>query len=265
MGMSKPPGRSISRRDLLCTGRAQCAWSQTSANIRLILPFPPGGPADVMARVVAEQIGATGGPTFVIESTSGEPARKSAPNTLPAQRRMATHSELSQTRSSVLPLIRKLKYDPLTDLVPICELAAFPPLIVVNSGLAVPYARRSHQRRARSAGRADARHHWTGNLVANGVRNAQTCRQGEYHFRSVYRLSPAIQALLGNQMHRGSGRSFEPCRDNCRVANYARSPRRRGSGSHRCRTCQPSPNWGTTSRRSSSAVWSLPRIRRKRP
>jgi tripartite-type tricarboxylate transporter receptor subunit TctC len=36
------------------------AWSQTSVNIRLILPFPPGGPADVMARVVAEQIGATG-------------------------------------------------------------------------------------------------------------------------------------------------------------------------------------------------------------
>ena len=33
------------------------ALSQTSANIRLILPFPPGGPADAMARVAAEQIG----------------------------------------------------------------------------------------------------------------------------------------------------------------------------------------------------------------
>ena len=32
----------------------------------------------------------------------------------------------------VLPHVRKLNYDPLTDFVPICELATFPPLIVVN-------------------------------------------------------------------------------------------------------------------------------------
>jgi tripartite-type tricarboxylate transporter receptor subunit TctC len=32
----------------------------------------------------------------------------------------------------VLPLIRKLNYDPFTDFTPICELASFPPLIVVN-------------------------------------------------------------------------------------------------------------------------------------
>lgn len=33
----------------------------------------------------------------------------------------------------VLPHVRKLNYDPLTDFAPICELATFPPLIVVNS------------------------------------------------------------------------------------------------------------------------------------
>jgi tripartite-type tricarboxylate transporter receptor subunit TctC len=32
----------------------------------------------------------------------------------------------------VLPHVRKLNYDPLTVFVPICELATFPPLIVVN-------------------------------------------------------------------------------------------------------------------------------------
>ncbi|MGB8628622.1 MAG: tripartite tricarboxylate transporter substrate binding protein [Xanthobacteraceae bacterium] len=32
----------------------------------------------------------------------------------------------------VLPHVRKLNYDPLTDFVPICELGTFPPLIVVN-------------------------------------------------------------------------------------------------------------------------------------
>src|SRR5271165_6968505 len=47
------------------------AWSQTGAKIRLILPFPPGGPADSMIRIVAEQIGATGGPAMVVESHPG--------------------------------------------------------------------------------------------------------------------------------------------------------------------------------------------------
>ena len=47
------------------------AWPQSGRTIRLILPFPPGGPADVMARAVADQIGSSGGPTMVIESHPG--------------------------------------------------------------------------------------------------------------------------------------------------------------------------------------------------
>jgi tripartite-type tricarboxylate transporter receptor subunit TctC len=47
------------------------AWPQTGPTIKLILPFPPGGPADTMARLVAQQIGATGRPTMVVESHPG--------------------------------------------------------------------------------------------------------------------------------------------------------------------------------------------------
>src|ERR1700736_2574251 len=47
------------------------AWPQVGRTIRLILPFPPGGPADAMARLVAEQIGTSGGPTMVVESHPG--------------------------------------------------------------------------------------------------------------------------------------------------------------------------------------------------
>ena len=32
---------------------ASAAWSETGRTIRLILPFPPGGPADVMAALAA--------------------------------------------------------------------------------------------------------------------------------------------------------------------------------------------------------------------
>jgi tripartite-type tricarboxylate transporter receptor subunit TctC len=50
---------------------SSAVWSQAGRTIRLILPFPPGGPADVMARVVVQQIGATGGPSMVVESRPG--------------------------------------------------------------------------------------------------------------------------------------------------------------------------------------------------
>ncbi|SRR5579884_1205096 len=108
------------------------ASSQTVGPIRLILPFPPGGPADAMARLLAEQIGNNGGPSIVVESHPGagteigtEYVSRAAPdgNTL----------GIISNSFVVLPHLRQLKYDPLTDFTPICELASFPPLIVVDN------------------------------------------------------------------------------------------------------------------------------------
>jgi tripartite-type tricarboxylate transporter receptor subunit TctC len=116
----------------LIAALASAAWSQAGRTTRLILPFPPGGPADVMARLVAQQIGASGGAAMVVESHPGagteigtEYVSRAAPdgNTL----------LIMSPSFVVLPHVRKLNYDPLTDFVPICELATFPPLIVVNS------------------------------------------------------------------------------------------------------------------------------------
>jgi tripartite-type tricarboxylate transporter receptor subunit TctC len=105
--------------------------SQADRTIRLILPFPPGGPADVMARVMAQQIGASGGPSMVVES---RPGAGSEIGTEYVSRAAADGNTLLIMSPSfvVLPHVRKLNYDPLTDFVPICELATFPPLIVVN-------------------------------------------------------------------------------------------------------------------------------------
>jgi|HubBroStandDraft_6_1064221.scaffolds.fasta_scaffold38886_2 tripartite-type tricarboxylate transporter receptor subunit TctC len=175
------------------------ASSQTAGTIRLILPFPPGGPADVMARVVAERIGATGGPTLVIESHPGagteigtEYVARSAPD----------GSTLGIISNSfvVLPLTRKLKYDPFTDLVPICELATFPPLIVVNSDS--PY----HT----LADLIDAAHAQPGVLTLATIGPATSSQmafemlkhaaKANITFVPFAGYTLAIQALLGNQV-----------------------------------------------------------------
>jgi tripartite-type tricarboxylate transporter receptor subunit TctC len=108
------------------------AWSQTGRSIRLILPFPPGGPADAMARILAQQIGAAGGPSMVVES---HPGAATEIGTEYVSRALPDGDTLGIISNSfiVLPHVRKLNYDPFTDFVPICELASFPPLIVVNS------------------------------------------------------------------------------------------------------------------------------------
>ena len=98
----------------------------------MILPFPPGGPADVMARLVAQQVGSVGGPTMVVES---HPGAASQIGTELVSRAAPDGDTLGIVSPSfvVLPHFRTLNYDPLKDFTPICELATFPPLLVVNS------------------------------------------------------------------------------------------------------------------------------------
>jgi tripartite-type tricarboxylate transporter receptor subunit TctC len=111
------------------------AWSQ-SRTIKIVNPYPPGGTADLVARVLGEQIGRTQGVTVVIENRPGaggeigtEVAARAAPD---------GDTLLITTSATVINAhLRKLNYDPLTSFEPICDLTQSPHLIVVNS--ASPY------------------------------------------------------------------------------------------------------------------------------
>jgi tripartite-type tricarboxylate transporter receptor subunit TctC len=108
------------------------AWSQTRT-IKIINPYPPGGTADIVARVVSEQIGRTRGVTMLIENRAGagtvigtEAVARAAPdgNTL----------LITSVAFVINPHLRRLHYDPLTSFEPICNLTQSPQLVVVNSG-----------------------------------------------------------------------------------------------------------------------------------
>jgi tripartite-type tricarboxylate transporter receptor subunit TctC len=114
----------------------QDAVAQTTRTIRIVVPFPPGGTGDLIARVMGEQIGRTQGVTVVIENRPGagsvigtEAAARAAPdgNTL----------LIASSGINTNALLRKLNYHPLTSFEPICNLTQSPHLIVVNSAL--PY------------------------------------------------------------------------------------------------------------------------------
>ena len=93
------------------------AWSQSRV-IKLVTPYPSGGINELIFRVIADQIGRQGGPTFIIEARPGagtmiatEAASRAAPD---------GNTVLIVSNSFVLhPHLRKLTYDPLTGFVPI--------------------------------------------------------------------------------------------------------------------------------------------------
>jgi len=111
-------------------------WSQTARTIKLIVPSAPGGGADILARLLADQISKAQGLSVVVENRPGagniigtEAASRAAPdgNTL-----------LINTPDFVInPQMRTAGYDALTSFVPICYLARSPQLLVVNG--ASPY------------------------------------------------------------------------------------------------------------------------------
>jgi tripartite-type tricarboxylate transporter receptor subunit TctC len=110
---------------------SQGAWSQTRA-IKLIVPSAAGGGADILARLLADQMSRSQGLSIVVENRPGagniigtEAASRAAPdgNTL-----------LINTPDFVInPQMRTAGYDALTSFVPICYLARSPQLLVVNS------------------------------------------------------------------------------------------------------------------------------------
>src|SRR5580692_8293092 len=92
------------------------AWSQPT-RLKLVVPFGAGTSIDTLARLLAEQIGGTKGPTAVIESRPGaagiiatEAVASAAPdgNTL----------LMTPTAFVVTPQLHKLNYDPLTSFEP---------------------------------------------------------------------------------------------------------------------------------------------------
>jgi len=97
--------------------------------IRMIAPFAPGGGSDVVARVVADKLGALLGQTVVVENRPGasgiigaDQVAKAAPDGYTI---LMTNSALTSNPW----LYKKLPYNTEKDLVPVSDLASSPTLL----------------------------------------------------------------------------------------------------------------------------------------
>jgi tripartite-type tricarboxylate transporter receptor subunit TctC len=108
------------------------ALAQSGRTVRLVVPYPPGGSADILARLLGQQISHDRGVNIVVENRPGA-------GTVIATdyvSRVATdgNTVLMVANSFVInPHMRKLSYDPLTSFAAVCLLVTSPQVIVVNT------------------------------------------------------------------------------------------------------------------------------------
>jgi len=104
--------------------------------IRLMVPFPPGGSTDIVARIVAQKLAAQLGQPLVIENRGG--AGGTLGTAVVAKAPPDGYNLVVGTTSThvVAPSVyQKLEYDPVKDFAPIGLMAVTPYLLVVNPGV----------------------------------------------------------------------------------------------------------------------------------
>jgi tripartite-type tricarboxylate transporter receptor subunit TctC len=108
--------------------------SQTWPNkpVKLIVPFPPGGMADVVSRILGQHLSETWGQQVVVENRAGAGGTigtsavvKAAPDGYTLMAAFDTHA--------AAPYLYKINYDLLQDLTPISMVARSPMLLVANA------------------------------------------------------------------------------------------------------------------------------------
>lgn len=119
----------------LSLGAVPAAHPQTqypSRPVRLVVTFPPGSGADIMARIIGQKLSDSLGQQFVIDNRAGasgiigtELAARAAPD---------GYTIIMVTSSHTIngSVYAKLPYDPVRDLAPITQLASTPYLMVVH-------------------------------------------------------------------------------------------------------------------------------------
>ena len=106
--------------------------------VRIVVPFAPGGPADLLARLLAQKLGDGWGQPVVVENRTGAGGNIGMEAVARATADGYTLLIAPTGNLTVNPsLFTKLGYDPIRDFAPITQLATVENVLVVNAALPV--------------------------------------------------------------------------------------------------------------------------------
>lgn len=128
--MNKTLAATLAALLLAGASSAQAAWPERP--VTMIVPFPPGGPTDLVARVLAKQLSDQMGQTFVVENKGG--ANGNIGMQYAAAAKPDGYTVLYNTSSIALSpnLYRNLAFNPVRDFTPVSSTAVIPLVLLVH-------------------------------------------------------------------------------------------------------------------------------------
>ncbi len=121
---------------MVVAGAARAQESYPSRPLTLIVPFPPGGSTDVIARVVAERLRAELGQAVVVDNRGGAGGSLGTTAIAKASPDGYTIGMGTASTLAINPATYKsLPYDVLTDLAPVSNLASVPNILSIHPAL----------------------------------------------------------------------------------------------------------------------------------
>lgn len=123
---------------VLATASASIALAQSypSKPVRFIVPFPPGGSADILARTIGQKMSEGLGQSIVIDNRPGAGTAIGAEATAKSAADGYTIMIGTVSSHAINPSLNaKLAYDPIRDFTPISPVASIPFALLVHPSL----------------------------------------------------------------------------------------------------------------------------------
>ena len=122
--------------------RAQSPASYPSRPVKLVIPFPPGGPLDIIGRLIAQKASEDWRQSVIVDNRPGAGGNIGADLVAKSPPDGYTIVMGALSTHAVNPsLYARMPYDPLKDFAPISLVAITPNVLVVNASLPVTTAK----------------------------------------------------------------------------------------------------------------------------
>jgi len=229
----------ITRRALLGATLATPALAHpVTRPARVVIGFPPGGSSDIVARLYAQRLSGTYAPNVIVDGRVGAAGRIAVEHVRDAEKDGTVYLQTPASMLTLQPHIfpREVRYDALTDLIPVSTVCSFPFALIVPMAhpardLAgfVAWAKAQQGEVPFASPAAGAAPHFLGLILGQkiGVRFTHVPYRGAV---------PAIQDVIGNRLqmfigvlgdvtpHHGQGVRMLAVSSSARVPRYPDVP-----------------------------------------
>ena len=124
--------RAVACLAALVFASASHAQTYPSGNVRIIVPYPPGGPTDIIARLCAQKLSEALGHQFYVENVSGASGARGAAMVAAAPADGQTLLFVTNDLAVTSTISSKLQYDPIRSFAPVGLVSSSPSVVLVH-------------------------------------------------------------------------------------------------------------------------------------